>query len=275
MNQLSLYFYNICKYVPVIIVYLIIFVNLYCYLEYYLLDEIKGYTILTYVYLFAISFITFMIILNHLLCLCVNPGQVEQNKLRVNSSEYCEKCYKSRPIRAHHCKSCEKCVIKMDHHCIFIANCVGYRNQKYFFLFLFYSTLGCLICFFGMLQKFLNLKDYLDKYHKEKNPIDSEYDSDILMYSSLVLFSTVSSVLLFIGIGILLVLHSYLIFNNLTTIENMKYKKKENSPFYSNNICSNFKLVMGNSIFIWFLPVFYKDDHEGYDFETVKKISSA
>ena len=62
---------------------------------------------------------------------------------------YCRKCRLFKPDRAHHCSSCGQCVLKLDHHCIFLNNCVGYRNQKHFILFLFYvvmNSVGILVC---------------------------------------------------------------------------------------------------------------------------------
>jgi len=45
----------------------------------------------------------------------------------------------------------------MDHHCPWIMNYVGHANQKYFFLFLLYATIGDFIGFAFLLSKTLEL----------------------------------------------------------------------------------------------------------------------
>jgi len=55
---------------------------------------------------------------------------------------YCSECCSTAPRRCRHCWICNVCVLKRDHHCIFTGNCVGYRNQRYFFTLLAYLTVS-------------------------------------------------------------------------------------------------------------------------------------
>ena len=52
--------------------------------------------------------------------------------LEGRSGEECKKCSRSRPPGTHHCTVCGVCILGQDHHCIFINNCVGRRNRRYF-----------------------------------------------------------------------------------------------------------------------------------------------
>lgn len=83
------------------------------------------------------------------------PGQVTPK----NSDEYtklfpydnilfkeaaCRTCKIQKPARSKHCSVCRTCVPKMDHHCIWINQCVGYGNYKFFLSFLLSHSLICL-----------------------------------------------------------------------------------------------------------------------------------
>ena len=71
---------------------------------------------------------------------------------------YCKICEFERPERAHHCKVCGKCVMKMFHHCYWTYNCIGHQNQKFYYLFLFYSMILNFFNFLCLLYSLCNSK---------------------------------------------------------------------------------------------------------------------
>jgi len=82
-----------------------------------------------------------------------------QETKRSGDRRHCKWCAKYKPDRCHHCRVCRVCVLKMDHHCPWIYNCVGFRNHKFFFLFIFYVTIDCHIITWTMLDSVRNSVD--------------------------------------------------------------------------------------------------------------------
>ncbi|KAK9874286.1 hypothetical protein WA026_002638 [Henosepilachna vigintioctopunctata] len=70
------------------------------------------------------------------------PGYPPLGELVTEAVSICKKCIAPKPPRAHHCSVCNHCILKMDHHCPWLNNCVGFRNHRYFFLYMVYMVIG-------------------------------------------------------------------------------------------------------------------------------------
>ncbi|KAJ4825425.1 hypothetical protein Tsubulata_010351 [Turnera subulata] len=108
---------------------------------------------------------------------CVPPEAVA-------TVRYCNRCQNGKPPRCHHCSICQRCVLKMDHHCIWVVNCVGARNYKFFLLFLIVyldAVLNLafalsLLCFMVMHGSLLSSNTTSVEVHEKKGAVRWKYD---------------------------------------------------------------------------------------------------
>ncbi|KAF1938161.1 palmitoyltransferase swf1 [Clathrospora elynae] len=75
----------------------------------------------------------------------------------------CRTCKFLKPPRSKHCSICKTCVSRMDHHCIWVNNCLGRSNYRWF-LALLLST-GMLIAY-GAYLAYYTLSPLAQKHYK-------------------------------------------------------------------------------------------------------------
>ena len=102
----------------------------------------------------------------------------------------------------------------MDHHCYFMNNCIGSKNYKYFFGYLYFSFINSFGAIVLTLYRF-----YIFKYLEAEN-IRRSLKLKILMGF---LIKTIMLLLIciptFLGTAYLLIYHLFLIYKGQTTIE--------------------------------------------------------
>lgn len=85
--------------------------------------------------------------------------QMIENALSIglHLDNFCSYCEVIKSQTSFHCTFCHKCTELFDHHCPFINNCLGYKNHKYFLIFLFSYSLYILCIFFETLRHFIEV----------------------------------------------------------------------------------------------------------------------
>ena len=171
-------------------------------------------------------------------------------------NNHCNKCKIDRPQRAHHCRICGICNLKMDHHCPWILNCVGEKNEKFFFLFLIYSIIGCLI------SCILTFDYFLNNFNQSRNFFNQNHIHITFLQilfrnfnNSLPVITFCFSFVFGLSVFIILYINFIHIKIGLTTIEMEIYGKNfYDCPYCNNNWKENLIKLFGNEPLKMFLP---------------------
>eukprot|EP01083_Nonionella_stella_P107292 310613_1 len=194
-------------------------------------------------------------------------------ELGITKVQVCEKCSNSesvqyRPLRAHHCQVCKRCVLRMDHHCLFANNCIGAKNYKSFYLFLWYSYLAAVLSLLVLVWTvFTRSKaDYVGEW------------SRTLVHLDLAMMT-----LFMVFMHYMLRTQSFLASKNMTSIDytqlSFQWAQKHHmgvestqSGMFDYGFVENWKRVLGDNVWLWWWPLHApSSDGSGYDYAYSKK----
>jgi len=175
------------------------------------------------------------------------PKRKQFEMKHTGARRQCKWCNRYKPDRAHHCRVCRSCILRMDHHCPWIANCVGFRNHKYFYLLVLYSLLDVTFVFFTAMES-------LNRSLIQETPLTHRF---------LLVFCLTLSVMMGLLLTMFFLFHSWLMFQTTTTIEfcEKNYRHGGDSAqsgsaksIYDRGVWENVCAILGSNPVFWFLP---------------------
>ncbi|XP_075019429.1 palmitoyltransferase ZDHHC13 isoform X1 [Calonectris borealis] len=69
---------------------------------------------------------------------------------------FCTSCVVRKPLRSMHCLACDSCVARYDQHSLWIGQCIGIGNHRYYLLFLSFLTMTGVWLLYGTLLYWSN-----------------------------------------------------------------------------------------------------------------------
>jgi len=177
-----------------------------------------------------------------------DPVPISHEAKRSGMRRYCKWCMRYKPDRCHHCRVCNSCVLRMDHHCPWIANCVGFRNHKYFLLLVIYAFLICHFMWITQLESVSNA--LMDECSRRRR--------------FALVFGQTICVMMAVLVTAFLSFHLSLTSQATTTIESCEKQRSGTSlvqgtpttgSIYDRGYIENFKTVLGPRVWLWWAPL--------------------
>ncbi|KAM7371064.1 hypothetical protein PAMP_010561 [Pampus punctatissimus] len=173
------------------------------------------------------------------LCIKRDPGTVTKKKVAGQLHIYsydrrlfypeisCPTCQLFKPARSKHCRVCNRCVQRFDHHCVWVNNCIGAQNTRYFLLYLFsvcamagdMALLTADMLLHAVLRSGLLRASYIDEYGQQQAAGPLFVVQHLFLTFPRIVFMLGFLVFLFFLLAGYALFHSYLAVVNQTSNE--------------------------------------------------------
>eukprot|EP00474_Spongospora_subterranea_P002689 CRZ03147.1 hypothetical protein [Spongospora subterranea] len=181
---------------------------------------------------------------------------------RDGSFRYCRKCSLFKPDRAHHCQSCGRCTLRLDHCCVFIGNCIGQSNHKFFLLLLFWTSASGAIMGNAIWQ--------IHGFYL--SPERSSFLDLIVHGRQHIGVSFILAIVICLSLLIFFVFHIGIACFNITTIELNEKRGIWPRSSYRNQfnvgLIRNLSSLLGRRPLLWLIPVVDRSAGSGILWET-------
>ncbi len=251
-------------------IFIILFSVMFCIdysLELFVFSKIFQLSIEKRAYKFFSTLFFIIVVIIYITLLIKSPAQtnielvMEKEKYRIipdylldSYPKFCEYCDNKRKFeRSSHCRICNCCILRRDHHCNFINKCVGYNNNKLFFIYLIYQMIFAFIFFRGFITYY------------NSDPTNEKFETLICFFSFI---SALITLLLFFWVFSLFskLIYSYLTdltfyeqYLNPNMYEELNASEKENENkernIYDKGWIANLVNVLGPTLLHFILPL--------------------
>ncbi|KAF3792657.1 putative protein S-acyltransferase 7 [Nymphaea thermarum] len=147
--------------------------------------------------------------------------------------KYCRICKLFRPPRSCHCAICDNCVERFDHHCIWIGQCIGQHNYRFYVIFISITFI-----FYAYIFSF---SWWAIKRKMSESGVGV---FDVMGHAPEIMVLTLFSFIAIWFLGGLTSFHIYLISINQTSYENFRGRYVGTTNPYHNGVLNNIKEIL-------------------------------